>query len=127
MMLICNEGKEDKRYHIAYQINTTSPVIPYCRMVGHLDVLIQVQSENPKICEKCKKTAGISTLGSVPMSPVTELQVTSATERKAIIALTELRAVAQMATSLEAAWWRAKIEASCREAGIDEDEGTNVG
>jgi len=72
MMLICNEGKEDKKYHIAYQLNIASPVIPYCRSVGHLDVLIQVQSDNPKICEKCRKVAGIPILTSVKNEAFTE-------------------------------------------------------
>jgi hypothetical protein len=120
MMLICNEGKDDKKYHIAYQLNTVSPVIPYCRMVGHLDVAVQVQSDNPKICEKCKKVAGIGSLESVPM-PVEELRRAPSGETKAIAALTRLRRVSGENT-YEGQWWRQRIREECEAAGIDEGD-----
>lgn len=120
MMLICNEGKDDKKYHIAYQINVGSPVIPYCRMPGHLDVLVQINVDNPKLCTRCKNAAGITALSSVP-APV--LALPPPVDRRAITALVNLRAAAAEAKSAEAPWWQKKIAAACAEAGI-EDEGT---
>ena len=109
-MLICNEGKEDKKYHIAYQLNTASPVIPYCRMVGHLDVAVQVQADNAKVCAKCKKAAGIEdTIAAPTLAPVVSLPVG---EHPAVVALRVLRDEADASTSDEAFWWQEKINAA---------------
>jgi len=72
--LLCNEGKEDKQYHIVYILGiggTSAPTtIPYCRGMAHLDVPVQIRSDNPRICVKCAKEAGLElapvTLPEVP-------------------------------------------------------------
>jgi hypothetical protein len=116
-MLICNEGKDDKKYHIAYQLNTASPTIPYCRTVGHLDVPVQVMSTNPKVCTRCKAAAGI--VDAPPMAEVVPLPVGETNGDKALKALKLIVAVADEAMSEEAYWWKNKIEKACEEAGVD--------
>ena len=116
-MLICNEGKEDKQYHIAYQINTSGPNIPYCRMPGYLDTQVQVASDNAKICKRCQKAAGLhmfveATPAAVETAPIAGVE---GREREALI---RLRAASHEATSDEAWWWIKKIEDACEEAGI---------
>ena len=119
-MLICNEGKEDKKYHIAYQLNQKSPVIPYCRMPGFMEEAVQVMSDNPKICERCRKAAGIGALTSIP-GAVLELQPPPKEEHPAVAALIALRKVADDATSDEAFWWQQKIDEACVAAGIADE------
>lgn len=118
-MLICNEGKEDKKYHIAYQINSASPTIPYCRMVGHLEGPVQVLLTNSKICDKCRRAAGLQDPAMTPGDGIVAALTPPVESSKEAKALELIRAIAKEARSDEAWWWRKKINEACREAGME--------